>query len=212
MHIYFVRHGETDFNAQQLHQHQEVALSERGLLQAKSIAKRICQYPIERIIASPFLRTKQTAEVIQKETNLPLEYNQVFTELRSPSEVHGKHHSDPIVQQFREMRSQHVGDPSWHYSDEENFYDMAARAKQALTFLTQQPEKHILVVTHGGIMRMMLSVMLMGDTLTQPMSLQIASFLYLTNTAMAECGWDGEKWHLDTWNDRAHLTGDLKTW
>ena len=74
--IYFVRHGETVLNAQNIRQGADGSLTEFGRTQALETAKR---FPKHRgspqvIIASPFERTRETAEIIAKELNKKVEY------------------------------------------------------------------------------------------------------------------------------------------
>jgi broad specificity phosphatase PhoE len=70
--IYFVRHGETENNALNIKQDAQGGLDEKGRTQVLTTAKR---FPKEHgrpqiIIASPFERTKETAEIIANEIGI----------------------------------------------------------------------------------------------------------------------------------------------
>ncbi len=63
--IYFVRHGETDFNVQEIVQGNiDVPLNENGISQAKTIRDKLKQIKFDVIYSSPLLRAKQTAQII----------------------------------------------------------------------------------------------------------------------------------------------------
>lgn len=93
--IYFVRHGETEFNIKRIHQHPDVPLSELGLKQAEFVAMRFLHIPIDCIVASPYLRARQTTEAIILKTQKPVKYNSFFIELKNPSEIEGKQMDEP---------------------------------------------------------------------------------------------------------------------
>lgn len=205
--IYFVRHGESTYNVNDLHQDGLVELSERGLEQAKFVAKRFLHIHVDSIIASPYTRAKQTAEVISAAINLPITFNELFVETRPPSEYISKAKDDPEVLAAQAKFKEHIDDPEWRYSDEENFNDRTARAKAALAFLESIPQTSVLVVSHGSFIRYMLIAMMLGDTLKPADSHIVRNFLLLSNTGITVCEYSLEKgWKLHHWNDVAHLS------
>lgn len=70
--FYFLRHGETDWNKYQqaLCDQDEITLNETGLIQATNIRTKLCFLGITRIYASPLMRAKQTAEIVNEALNL----------------------------------------------------------------------------------------------------------------------------------------------
>lgn len=68
MKIFLVRHGETSWNVEGRLQGQidEIQLTRKGMNQAEEISKRLQQINFDVIFSSPFVRTIQTAEVINK--------------------------------------------------------------------------------------------------------------------------------------------------
>ena len=64
MSIILVRHGETALNAARTLQPADTPLSERGLLQAAAVAKRLADLGISAILSSDLPRTMQTAQVL----------------------------------------------------------------------------------------------------------------------------------------------------
>jgi probable phosphoglycerate mutase len=89
--IYFVRHGETENNAKGIRQGPDGGLSPNGKMQALETALRFPKNKgrPEVIIASPYERTKQTAEIIARELKMPVEYSDLLVERKNPSEIVG---------------------------------------------------------------------------------------------------------------------------
>jgi predicted dienelactone hydrolase len=73
--FYYVRHGQTDINKNGIvPENRDVPLNEKGILQAKEAAKLLRNKNIKIIVASPLIRAKQTAEIINKALNVPIIY------------------------------------------------------------------------------------------------------------------------------------------
>jgi len=73
--IYFLRHGESIANVNNVFagQKDDTPLTEHGRLQARDAAKEIqSTIKINRIIASPLVRTKETAEIIANVIEFPI--------------------------------------------------------------------------------------------------------------------------------------------
>ena len=74
--FYYIRHGQTDVNKFGIvPENPDVPLNEEGILQAKAAAKLLRDKNIKIIVASPLIRAKQTAEIINKELNIPIIYH-----------------------------------------------------------------------------------------------------------------------------------------
>ncbi|NLE01703.1 MAG: histidine phosphatase family protein [Fibrobacter sp.] len=71
--LYSVRHGETEWNRAGIQQgHLNSPLTANGIKQARSLAKGLSGRGIEVIISSDLGRASQTADIIAKDLNLPL--------------------------------------------------------------------------------------------------------------------------------------------
>jgi broad specificity phosphatase PhoE len=73
--FYFIRHGQTDLNKNGFVSGSiDVPLNKEGISQAKKAAKLLKDKGIKIIVSSPLIRTKQTAEIINKELNVSIVY------------------------------------------------------------------------------------------------------------------------------------------
>ncbi len=167
--IYFVRHGETILNAKGIRQGAEGTLTERGKEQARETARK---FPPRRgkpqiIYASPFQRTRETAEIIAKELGIKkIHYLDLLRERKNPSEIIGHSRTEESVRRIVDRIDNGFHDDDLRYSDEENFIDLRERAHKLLRFIRRSRKKRILMVTHSIFLGMIVSYMLRGKKLT----------------------------------------------
>lgn len=208
MKLYLVRHGQSTYNALMLHQHGEVELSEQGIEQARFVAKRFTNVAIDVILASPYPRTKKTAETINEVVKKDIVFLHSLREFKRPTEIEGKRIDDPgvvaIKQHIRTMRN----DPSWHHSDEESDYDFKKRVESFIEELNERKEENILTVTHELVIKMLVAILMHESDKSIDMYWHIYDFFTMGNTGITLLEKKNNKWHLVTWNDQAHL-GEL---
>ncbi|MFA6353721.1 MAG: histidine phosphatase family protein [Candidatus Paceibacterota bacterium] len=206
--IYFVRHGETANNALGIRQGAEGPLTEKGRTQVLATAKRFPKYKgcPQIIIASPYERTKETASIISKEIGVKVEYSELLTERRNPAEVIGRSGKDPEIRKIidRIDNSYHADD--LRFSDEENFTDLKKRAKKLLSFIERRWQKRIIMVTHKIFLKMVISYMIYGESLTASQYNNLSYFNPIENAGMAICSYTShwfkkDEWKLLVWND-----------
>src|ERR1700754_1955827 len=71
--FWFLRHGETDWNAQGLSQgNVDIPLNGTGIAQAHAAGKWLCNRGIASIVASPLSRARRTAEIVAESLGLPV--------------------------------------------------------------------------------------------------------------------------------------------
>ena len=71
--LYIVRHGETVWNKEgRIQGHTDVALSEKGMQQARRLAERLKSVPLDAAYASDLARASQTAAVIMEGRGVPV--------------------------------------------------------------------------------------------------------------------------------------------
>lgn len=80
--IFFVRHGQTGWNAAFRYQGQtDIALNEFGLAQAELVARRLKREQIKFVVTSDLCRARVTAEKIAELCEVPLRIEPAFREI-----------------------------------------------------------------------------------------------------------------------------------
>lgn len=141
--FWFLRHGETDWNAQGLSQGStDIPLNAVGLHQARRAARTLQGTGIATIVASPLSRARVTAEIVAEALGLPVAFDEDLREVA-----------------FGEQEGQPMGDwyDDWiagHYTPAgaESFATLLARAVAAVNRATARPAP-VLVVAHGALFR-----------------------------------------------------------
>lgn len=206
MKLYFVRHGESRLNAQKIHQHNDVDLSPKGIQQAKFVANRFRDIPIDIIISSSHLRAQQTAEEITLALKKQIFFTDLLGEIKRPTQLRGKHYDDPEAMHIKDMLLKNARLTDWHFSDEENFYDAKKRAEDFFKYLHLFKEENILAVTHGNFLRVLIGIVLLGESYDHEAFVRFNHVLNPVNTGITLCEVDKHgNWKLITWNDHAHL-------
>ena len=147
--IYFVRHGQTNDNANGniLTGHNETPLNENGVNQAKEIAKELKEIKFDVCYCSPLLRARQTLkEMLAFHKSLHVVFDDRLKE-RDYGEITGKPAS---ICEFRR----------WNANDEipyqmESIPQMFERVKSFYDeILPRLQNKTVLIVAHSGVGRM----------------------------------------------------------
>ena len=211
MRLYLVRHGESDLNKQRKYQYPEVELSKTGLLQAKQVARRFKNIPIDVIISSDIVRAKQTTKEIVAVTKKKVVFTPLLHERRCPSALHGKSIASEEAKQALNLIHKNRYDPKWRHSDEENFFDAIKRVKALISLVEKRTEENILIVSHAAFLKYLLTHLLFEEGANPDHFEKIYYFFGLKNTGVSilekkndQYG-TGVKWRLVTWNDHAHL-------
>jgi len=206
MRIYFVRHGESASNFAKRRQGASDELSEVGKKQAEIVAKRFKTIPIDMIMASHYKRAHQTAEAIAQAIEKPVVINDLLHEVKQPTETIGLSWDDPECIRIVELCKTNISDPEWHYSDEENFFDLRNRAIKFIDSLPKLEFENIAVVTHGLFLVVLVMVMKFRENFTPEMYQSFKNYFYMNNTGITVCdNTYNDEWWLMTWNDYAHL-------
>src|SRR3989344_1235592 len=139
MKLYFVRHGETNSNLQKSVVNFNDELTDNGRKQAQQLAELISNISIDIIITSPHKRAKETAVIISKKVNQEIQDVTLLGERKWPSQLEGKLLTDPEVEKyFNISKEKDNTDPTWHYSDEENFLEVKKRAESFIEYVSDR--------------------------------------------------------------------------
>jgi broad specificity phosphatase PhoE len=141
--FWFLRHGETDWNAQNLSQgNVDIPLNETGLAQARSAALLLRNRGIRAIIASPLSRARVTAEIAAAELGLPLQIDDGLREV-----AFGVQEGKPMSEWFQPWV-----DGLLTPEGAESFPALTKRAVAAINRCITRPPV-VLVVAHGALFR-----------------------------------------------------------
>ena len=185
--FYLVRHGETLLNAQHIRQGSEGSLSPNGQRQAEKVGQYLKNFPIDRIISSPYPRAKETASIISKYVVVPVIYSPLFAERRNPSEIIGKHRDDPEVQRIVDTMDLAYHDDTYRFSDEENFTDLKKRGRKGLNLLARQGARTTVVVTHHVFLKMLVAYLLYRERLHSADFVKLSFFNISDNAGITIC-------------------------
>ena len=160
--FYIVRHGQTEWNNARIIQGQlDSPLTEEGIRQAAERSKTFKDIEFADAFASDLFRAHKTAEIIAADHTLAVKTNQLLRE-RSFGSFDGKH-ADVFYQELRELlehRESLSEDKKFAYKLRDDIESDQEVCERMITFLRETavayPDKNVLVVAHGGIMRALL--------------------------------------------------------
>ena len=152
-----LRHGESVGNAEGYYQGQyDFPLTDRGRDQTRRLISRWLAEGIQfdQIIASPLKRASETAEMIAKTLNVPLQFDPDWKE-RDNGVLGGLK---------REVADEQYPKPEF-FTPYDNFggsgegnFELFLRAGRAIHRILQMPPARYLIVSHGGILNQALYV------------------------------------------------------
>ncbi len=155
--IYFIRHGETDWNAARRYQGQaDVPLNAKGRAQARrngrtlrALLPGIAQ---AHFVSSPLGRTLETMRIVREELGLARDDFSVDARLVELNYGHwqGQLASDLPMTDPHGLAARTADPYHWRPQGGENYIDLTLRLEDWLADLTGEP---CVVVSHGGVSR-----------------------------------------------------------
>lgn len=201
-----VRHGEATTNVLPQYQTPDDPLTLKGREQAKLVAKRIAQQnTYDIIVASPFKRALQTAFIISRETRLPVVRTTMLTEKNCATDYEGLPHNHPVAQAIHDVIAKHRDIPNWHYSDEENDWDVLRRAVDTAQFIKKMKHINILIVSHNYFIKALMGVLTYGDSFSVYDLRKLDEGPLIHNTGIVQFTRSGKNYKLAAYDDYAHL-------
>ena len=160
--LYLVRHGETEWNVKRINQGQsESSLTEVGIKQAKETALKLKNIKFDAIFSSDLTRAKRTAEIIKLDRELVIQTSKLLRE-RALGSFEGKH-SDIFKNTLKDKLAQRENlsdEESWSFELADDIETDEVLVTRFITHLREisvaYPSKTVLVVSHGGPIRMFL--------------------------------------------------------
>lgn len=196
-----LRHGESIGNAEgRIQGLSDFRLTDNGREQARALANRWLAEGIsfDRMMSSPLVRCRETAEIIAEAMNLPVEYDEIWME-RDYGKLSGLTHAAAVKSEGRPLYAfpyQPVG------KNGESLWGLYLRGSRALNSLMSLDPGRYLVVSHGGILNMLLYAIL---GIAPQAYLRGARFLF-DNTAFAALSYMPSEhvWRVEALNDHSH--------
>ena len=156
--FYYIRHGQTDANKYGA-TISDAPLNEEGKMQAEKAAEMLKGKNIKVILASPKLRTKQTAEIINKQLNVHIIYNDGLKE--------GGWKAAPGKTLNKQIDNKKIwGEGSDVVGVEESLYSFQMRIHNTIKELVNKYDD-VLIVSHGRYLRY-LTTLLNEDPILKP--------------------------------------------
>jgi broad specificity phosphatase PhoE len=147
--FWFLRHGETEWNAQGLSQGSvDIPLNPTGLAQASSAANLLRNRGIATIVSSPLIRARTTAEIVANALDLPLSIDGGLREV-----AFGAQEGQKMSAWFPEWIA-----GNWTPPGAETFAGLRRRVVAAVNRCTALPAP-VLIVGHGASFRALRSAM-----------------------------------------------------
>ena len=196
--IILIRHGETEWNSQKRMQgHSNSDLSSVGEAQIQALGQWMKNVPFDLIYSSDSLRAKQTAESITQFSGHELQFDQrlreknlgVFEGLTS-EEARERH--PEVFHLFKTAGSKYVIDEG------ESTQQLQDRALEIVNEIRiKHPEERVLLVTHGGFIRVVMKHSL-------GLSLETPTRFLIRNTGVFRLVWE-DKWLVSQMGGVSHL-------
>jgi len=146
--IFFVRHGQTNYNVLGLCNDdisKDVHLTDLGKQQAETIQKKIKGVSLDLVITSEFPRARETASIIAKNQSVNFKIDPRLND-RKTGEFEGK----PAVDFLDSLKKDKF---NLKFENGESFLEEKQRVHEFLTELHNYNHQHILVVTHCEILQ-----------------------------------------------------------
>ena len=154
--IYLMRHGEAAYvggDGQLTRDPLATPLSARGRREAAAMGELLGPVHFDRAVCSGLARTVQTAELVLHDKRLPLERVPDLEEVRG-----GRGRAVPIEPRDIADCMWELARPGGRFLGGESLVELQARVMGAVERLVAQPGwKHLLLVAHGGVNRVILA-------------------------------------------------------
>lgn len=204
--IYLIRHGEAEGNLYRLWQgHWNGRITPMGYQQIDALAERFKNIPVDALYSSDLRRAVTTAGAITKYHDLPLRTTPRLREINC-----GPWEGVPfgnVEFYYPEQMQYFNNDPDrWSIPGAETFQHCRERILGILTDIAREHDgQTVAVVSHGMAIRAILSWFL-GIR-----SEDIRSLPHGDNTSVSLLRFDGEKFHVEYYNDNSHLPVEIST-
>ncbi len=202
MHLYLVRHGETDWNVACRYQGQsDIPLNRAGIQQARKIAGRLSKEKINAVYSSDLNRARETAEQIAKPHKLKVTSDARLREL-SFGDWEGLTYPEIQAKAPDELALWQSDSTQYAPPRGETLSQLTARVLSAFNELQAlHGEQTVVIISHGGPLQILLCHAL-------GVSFQRHWQFSISKTALSVLSWYTDGAILELFNDTSHLRED----
>lgn len=169
MSVLLIRHGETDFNATRVVQHPHTPLGENGLNQAQQLGASLRQRRIGLVLSSDYARARMTAECVAASCGVDIVESEHLRE-RNFGDIRGT--------PYGELGDLDIFAVDYHPPAGENgamFDRRVDLAWEQIVTHASRTADDLAVITHGLVLRSLLTRKLDLGTVTIPADLVVAN-------------------------------------
>jgi broad specificity phosphatase PhoE len=150
--LLLIRHGESEFNAQQRIQGQlDVPLSEVGRKQAEALAERLVHERLDAIYASPLSRALETAQAVAARTGHVVRTDERLREINA-GVFQGLTREEMVARYPDQERRWTAREPDFRVSGGETRRELMERGCAALEAIRDTGLDRVAVVSHGAFL------------------------------------------------------------
>ena len=202
--IYVIRHVQAEGNLyRHMQGHWDGDVTPLGEKQRDALSLRFRDIPVDAVYSSDLWRARFTATAVTRFHELPIRCDRRLREINI-----GPWEAVPFANVIRdqpELFDSFLHDPEHFYlPGSETFFDVQARAVEAITEIAEQnPGRTVVVTTHGITIRCMMTKLLgvpLSDTETVPI---------FHNTGVARLAYKDGHFTVTSINDASHLPPEL---
>lgn len=197
--ICFIRHGETDWNAEKrLQGHTDIELNARGRTQAAALPGAFADTPVDAVYSSDLKRARATAQPLADALGLDLRLRPVLRE-RNYGRCEGHTFAEIEVQFPDDAAAIRSRDPDYVSPGGESRRQHQKRVLDAVAGLVaEHPGQTLVVVTHGGFLDV-IHRFWNGQPMTAPRDYPIP------NGGLNWVSFADGRWTVECWGSTAHL-------
>jgi broad specificity phosphatase PhoE len=198
--IYIIRHGQTDFNLQNIVQGSGVdsSLNAQGRVQAMAFFQRYKRIPFDKVYTSALKRTKETVEPFLA-MGIPVESMAGLNEISWGTKEGYKITPEEDEYYHYMLKQWELGNTSLRIEAGESPEDVVRRMQPALDhILAREQEKTVLICMHGRAIRILLCLLL-----NYP--LKSMDMFEHENLCLYRVDYNGAFFGVDLYNDTTHL-------
>jgi glucosyl-3-phosphoglycerate phosphatase len=154
--VILIRHGQTEFNriysaTKQDPGIRDPSLTENGRRQAAAVAQAVSELGLRRLIASPYRRALETAELIAAKLELPITVDARVAERFALSCDIGSP-LDDLRSRWPQLGFDHLADPWWPNAEEDDD-SLRQRSECFRARMAAAGASDVAIVTHWGFIR-----------------------------------------------------------